>query len=68
MPIARNGSMEALPANERAYKDTIRIPGGQSVTLMVKMTDYKDAKIPYMYHCHFLEHEDAGMMGQFTVV
>ncbi|MEM6894685.1 MAG: multicopper oxidase domain-containing protein [Bacteroidota bacterium] len=20
-----------------------------------------------MYHCHILEHEDAGMMGQFTV-
>lgn len=22
----------------------------------------------YMYHCHFLEHEDDGMMGQFTVI
>ncbi|VAV94092.1 Multicopper oxidase, partial [hydrothermal vent metagenome] len=22
---------------------------------------------PYMYHCHILEHEDAGMMGQFSV-
>ncbi|MEM9867368.1 MAG: multicopper oxidase domain-containing protein [Bacteroidota bacterium] len=22
---------------------------------------------PYMCHCHILEHEDAGMMGQFTV-
>ncbi|MEW8208090.1 MAG: multicopper oxidase domain-containing protein [Candidatus Thiodiazotropha taylori] len=22
---------------------------------------------PYMYHCHILEHEDMGMMGQFTV-
>ena len=22
---------------------------------------------PYMFHCHILEHEDAGMMGQFTV-
>ena len=21
----------------------------------------------YMYHCHILEHEDCGMMGQFTV-
>jgi len=31
------------------------------------MTDYRDADNPYMYHCHFLEHEDAGMMGQFTV-
>ena len=24
-------------------------------------------KTPYMYHCHILEHEDRGMMGQFTV-
>jgi blue copper oxidase len=22
---------------------------------------------PFMFHCHILEHEDAGMMGQFTV-
>jgi blue copper oxidase len=22
---------------------------------------------PFMYHCHILEHEDNGMMGQFTV-
>ena len=21
----------------------------------------------FMYHCHILEHEDAGMMGQFLV-
>jgi FtsP/CotA-like multicopper oxidase with cupredoxin domain len=26
-----------------------------------------DPDLPYMYHCHILEHEDAGMMGQFTV-
>ena len=25
------------------------------------------ADAPYMYHCHILEHEDCGMMGQFTV-
>jgi len=29
---------------------------------------YIDLKNAYMYHCHFLEHEDNGMMGQFTVV
>jgi bilirubin oxidase len=30
--------------------------------------DYADAASPYMFHCHILEHEDAGMMGQFVVV
>jgi FtsP/CotA-like multicopper oxidase with cupredoxin domain len=24
--------------------------------------------MPFMYHCHILEHEDHGMMGQFAVV
>jgi bilirubin oxidase len=24
--------------------------------------------MPYMFHCHILEHEDMGMMGQFVVV
>ncbi|MBS02496.1 MAG: hypothetical protein CMQ24_07300 [Gammaproteobacteria bacterium] len=26
-----------------------------------------DRDFPYMVHCHILEHEDMGMMGQFTV-
>lgn len=64
--LERNGST-AIPANERGYKDTIYVPGRQSVKVIVKMTDYTDASVPYMYHCHFLEHEDNGMMGQFIV-
>jgi FtsP/CotA-like multicopper oxidase with cupredoxin domain len=24
--------------------------------------------MPYMFHCHILQHEDRGMMGQFVVV
>lgn len=35
--------------------------------LLVKFDKKADAKTPYMFHCHILEHEDAGMMGQFTV-
>jgi FtsP/CotA-like multicopper oxidase with cupredoxin domain len=26
------------------------------------------ASTPFMFHCHILEHEDGGMMGQFSVV
>ena len=65
--LERNGSSKNVYENEKGYKDTVRLPGNESVTLMVKMTDYKDNKNPYMYHCHFLEHEDRGMMGQFIV-
>jgi len=35
--------------------------------LLLSFSDYTDADRPYMYHCHILEHEDAGMMGQFVV-
>ncbi len=35
--------------------------------LLVRFDRKADADIPYMYHCHILEHEDLGMMGQFTV-
>jgi FtsP/CotA-like multicopper oxidase with cupredoxin domain len=66
--LARNGKREKVLENEKGYKDVVHIPRNESVHLMVKHTDYTDDKYPYMYHCHFLEHEDAGMMGQFTVV
>jgi FtsP/CotA-like multicopper oxidase with cupredoxin domain len=69
VPLDRNGSTANLYAWEQnAYKDTIFVPANGRVRFMVKMTDYTDANTPYMYHCHFLEHEDAGMMGQFVVV
>lgn len=53
---------------ERGLKDTVLIPAGENVRLLLSFADYADAERPYMYHCHILEHEDAGMMGQFTVV
>jgi FtsP/CotA-like multicopper oxidase with cupredoxin domain len=34
---------------------------------LVRFDKPADAGTPFMYHCHILEHEDAGMMGQFTV-
>ena len=67
MLTERNGSAANVPANEKGYKDVVYIPANESVKFIVKMVDYKDATVPYMYHCHFLEHEDTGMMGQFLV-
>jgi FtsP/CotA-like multicopper oxidase with cupredoxin domain len=34
----------------------------------MRFTDYADPMTAYMYHCHLLNHEDNGMMGQFVVV
>ena len=63
--LDRNG--QKPHAGEQGLKDTVVSYPGQSVRIVVQFNDYADADTPYMYHCHILEHEDAGMMGQFTV-
>jgi FtsP/CotA-like multicopper oxidase with cupredoxin domain len=64
--ISRNGI--APPANELGWKDTILVLPDERVEIISRFEDYADTETPYMYHCHILEHEDAGMMGQFLVV
>ena len=68
IPLERDGSVFGVLENEKGYKDTMYIPPRQTIKFLVKMTDYADPNGKYMYHCHFLEHEDAGMMGQFSVI
>jgi len=68
IPYKRDGSEAKVKENERGYKDCMHIPPNGSIDILVKMTDYAAKGGAYMYHCHFLEHEDAGMMGQFEVV
>ena len=54
------------PAYAQGWKDMVAVQEGVSEVLL--KFDYEaDAAAPYMYHCHILEHEDCGMMGQFTV-
>lgn len=47
------------------FKDVILVE--TSAQVLVRFDQKADKRTPYMYHCHILEHEDAGMMGQFTV-
>lgn len=54
--------------NERGWKDTVLLMPEEAVRVIAKFDHYADTQYPYMYHCHILEHEDAGMMGQFLVV
>lgn len=67
-PYKRNGSTVNILANEQGYKDCIQLGPNETVDILVRMVDYTDINGKYMYHCHYLEHEDAGMMGQFVVV
>lgn len=64
--LDRNGAPP--PAGEMGWKDTVRVGSGEVVRLIMRFTDYTDENNPYMYHCHILEHEDRGMMGQFVLV
>lgn len=63
--LDRNG--RPPPAHEAGLKDTVLVNPNERVRVITKFADFADAQTPYMYHCHILEHEDAGMMGQFTV-
>jgi FtsP/CotA-like multicopper oxidase with cupredoxin domain len=52
------------PAHLAGWKDLVLVEG--KAELLVKFTQPATREHPFMYHCHILEHEDAGMMGQYT--
>lgn len=63
--LDRNGVAPA--ANEQGWKDVVLVNTMETVRFIAKFEDFANDTIPYMYHCHMLVHEDAGMMGQFIV-
>jgi bilirubin oxidase len=64
--LTRDGSPPA--DNEAGWKDTVLVMPRETVRIVTHFSDFTDPENPYMFHCHILEHEDAGMMGQFVVV
>ena len=64
--LTRDGSPPA--DNEAGWKDTVLVMPHKTVRIIARFSDFVDPNHPYMFHCHILEHEDAGMMGQFVVV
>jgi len=63
--LTRNGASPL--AHETGLKDTVYLPANSRVEAIIQFKQTTVANAPYMYHCHILEHEDAGMMGQLTV-
>ncbi len=61
--LSQNG--RPAPYEKTGMKDTVLVSGRAEI--LVRMTQPAGRDVPFMYHCHILEHEDAGMMGQFTV-
>lgn len=59
--LERNGVQ--TNSQERGLKDTVAVKPGERVK--IRMT-FKQKGV-FMYHCHILEHEENGMMGQLKV-
>jgi blue copper oxidase len=63
--VSRDGKP---PEAERAgWKDVAPISAGGATEILVRFPHPANRSTPYMAHCHILEHEDSGMMTQFTV-
>jgi len=61
--LSHNGAEVSFGST--GLKDVFLVNG--RAELLVRFNRTADEKHPYMYHCHILEHEDAGMMGQLVV-
>lgn len=59
--ISRDG--KEPPENEQGWKDSISVHPDERVKIAIQFKH----KGVYMFHCHILEHEDNGMMGQVKV-
>lgn len=60
--LSRDGSTPA--AHEQGLRDTVVVDAMQTISVAVQ-TPLAASPVPLLFHCHILEHEDAGMMGQF---
>ncbi len=53
---------------DAGWEDTVLVADDEQVVVAARFNTYTNPDIPYMFHCHVLDHEDTGMMGQFRVV
>ncbi len=52
------------PPEEAGWKDTVLVNALETVRVIMR---FRDLSGRYVFHCHILEHEGIGMMGQFEV-
>jgi cuproxidase len=54
------------PVHLTGWKDTVLVE--DKAELLVTFSQSATREHPFMYHCHILEHEDAGLMGQYICI
>jgi FtsP/CotA-like multicopper oxidase with cupredoxin domain len=58
------GAYADLYTRVPGLKDTVIVPKGGSITLLVPILDHVGRTV---FHCHIVEHEDIGMMGIWSI-
>jgi len=58
--ISRNDRPESL----MAWRDTVLVKRGETVRIRIPFRDFAGKTV---YHCHVLDHEDLGMMGNLLI-
>ena len=59
---------EPPPPEHAGWEDTVLVTEDRKVVVAARFDSYTNPSTPYMFHCHILDHEDLGMMGQFQVL
>ncbi|MEO8850440.1 MAG: multicopper oxidase family protein [Allobranchiibius sp.] len=60
-PMQVTEAPDSDPNGPPDWRDVIIVPAGGRVTVRIPVRDYGGKTV---YHCHILDHEDLGMMGQ----
>jgi len=58
--ISRNGRPEPY----RAWRDVVLVRPGETVRVRTRFSDFAGKSV---YHCHILDHEELGMMGNILI-
>ncbi len=58
---------EPPPPEDSGWEDSVWVNDDRVVVIAARFDSYAAEDVPYMFHCHVLDHEDLGMMGQFLV-
>ena len=58
--VSRNGQPESL----LAWRDTVLVKRGENVRIRIPFRDFAGKTV---YHCHVLDREDLGMMGNLMI-
>ena len=61
---ARQRDTVSAGLTDEGWKDTVLVMPGERVRILLGFADYAGL---FLYHCHMLEHEDAGLMRSYLV-